>query len=199
MNARQLVPIAILVAAASVAAASDLDRDTKTVEGEVLMLTPAVLQLASDQGVIEAFEITPDSEIDDQVVRGDWVTVWYRDTGDSKVVVRSEPPAQGRTEAGAASRGGQEVTGTTGSEREAGMGVESDSQQGQTATGETSWYDREGEPYPEAVNPPDNAIIGGRRGAMMLPDTASALPTAGLLGLAALAAATAVGMLRRRI
>jgi hypothetical protein len=198
MNARQLVPIAVLVAAASVAAASDMDRDTKTVEGEVLMLTPAVLQLASDQGVIEAFEITPDSEIDDRVVRGDWVTVWYRDTGESKVVVRSEPPAQGRTEAGAASRGGQEATGTTGSEGRTGMSAEPASQKGRKGTDETGWYDKEGTPYPEAVNPPDNAIIG-RRGAMMLPDTASALPTAGLLGLAALAAATAVGMLRRRI
>ena len=197
MNARQLIPIAVLVATAAVAAAHDTD-SMETMEGEVLMLTPAVLQLASDQGVIEAFEITPDSEIDDRVVRGDRVTVWYRDTGESKVIVRSEPPAQGRTEASTASRGGGEGTGTTGSEGRTGMGAETVRQQGRSSSDEKGWYEQEGTPYPEAVDPPDNAMYS-RQGPMMLPHTASALPTAGLLGLAALAAATAVGMLRRRI
>lgn len=197
MNARKLIPIVILVAAAAVAVAHDTD-SMETMEGEVLMLTPAVLQLASDQGVIEAFEITPDSEIDDRVVRGDWVTVWYRDTGESKVIVRSEPPAQGRTEARMASRGGGETTGTTGSEGRTGMGAETARQQGRAGSDEKGWYEQEGTPYPETVDPPDNAIYS-RQDPTMLPHTASALPTVGLLGLAALAAATAVGMLRRRI
>ena len=197
MNARKLIPIVILVAVAAVAVAHDTDSMEK-MEGEVLMLTPAVLQLASDQGMIEDFEITPDSEIEDGVVRGDRVTVYFNKTGESKVIVSSERLEQGRTEAATVSRGSQQPARTAESEGRAAMGAETTRQQERTGSDQESWYDKEGTPYNEAVNPPDNAIIG-RQGPMMLPDTASALPAAGLLGLAALAAATAVGMLRRRI
>jgi len=104
MNRKLTTVLSMMVLVAGLAAAADVDApegDVVKTEGEVVMITPAVIHLTIDN-TIEEFERTPQSRIEEGLTHGDEVYIWFHQAGTSKVVdraTRKDPDARGdRTE-----------------------------------------------------------------------------------------------------
>jgi hypothetical protein len=80
----------VAMLAAGVAVAGDMGEDVHKVTGEVLMMTPESIQLATEDGTIKRLAITEASDVDERVNKGDRVDIWYtKDRDKANVVLRS--------------------------------------------------------------------------------------------------------------
>ncbi len=90
----------LVVGVAGLAGGADVDApegDVSKTEGEVVMITPAVIHLTIDNR-IEEFERTPQSNIEEGLNNGDEVYIWFHERGTSRVVdraTRKEPETRG--------------------------------------------------------------------------------------------------------
>lgn len=205
---RNVIPARIAVATLAVvfavvlpAAADQMSKDTlKSVQGEVVMLTPVTLQLGVD-GRIEDFEVTTESEIPAGVNAGEWVTIWYTEEPSGKVTVSTmERSKRSTDESGtsgtSASESSRQSSGTM-------SGSESSTESATRSTGSSSSMSgsestRQGDSGSAMSDTglSQTATSGGSE-AYQLPQTASAQPTLLIVGLLALTLAGGLAYLRR--
>ncbi len=193
--------LAVLLAVALPAAADQMSKDSlKSVQGEVVMLTPVTLQLGVD-GRIEDFEVNTESEIPAGVNAGEWVTIWYTEEPSGKITVstmeRSQQPAeQSSTSGTSATESGSESSGTM-------SGNGSSTESATRSTGSSSSMSgsegtRQGDTG-SAMTDTGSSQTGTSGGseAYQLPQTASAQPALLIAGLMMLTLAGGLALLRR--
>lgn len=74
----------LVIGVGAVASAAGLDK----AQGEVVTISPAAIHLNVD-GTIEKFERTSESQVEDNLSKGDLAVIWYRMSGDTKSVARA--------------------------------------------------------------------------------------------------------------